>query len=379
MPGMAMLVNSSVAMFRWVLLGGLLLLGAGVARGDWPQPPENIQEHVISLKAESPTEKAAREHLAAALAGVKPAAEAVPRISATADKGYLVWGDLFRTGGCYALYEPKEKVAEDAATLGLAEWKDGKWELRGLWKMQVDWVPQEERWSGSGYQDTYKDAARVPFELEDVISDEVPEVIVSGEKMKYHQAKYLLHFDAKTHGLELLTYSMARPVKAGKQVRLYDASGNKAIWQEWQFLEWKDGKLVERAAWHSETPYNGEEASFDTVRVAGEDGKVENFRINLGVGEGENTRNYEVMKDGGPFAKVAVTWTPGKSQDNAELMERAWFFEKLTGLAREDFPERYGPETGDKPKLQRLENGATVRMVSGSGNEEARERFSGKK
>lgn len=357
-------------------MSGALLMAAGVARGDWAAPPENIREHVISLKEETPAIKAVREHLTAALAGVKPAAEAVPQIAATAEKGYLLWGDFFKTGTCFALYEPKEKDVENAATLALAEWKEGKWELRGLWKMPLSWMPREEdegKWSGpEGYCDP-QNTVHMPFELKDLIADGVPEVIVSGEKTKYHQAMYVMKFNKESHGLDLLTYSMKKPEKVGKYLRLYDASGNKAIWQEWTFMEWNNNKLSKRAAWYSESPYNNIDPAFDLVRVPDATGKMEEFHITIGSSEEETSWSYEVLKDDKPFAKVTAIWMPGKNQENAELMVGAWLFEKLTGLPREDFPERYGPETADREKLELLEKHANVRV---EGNEEAMKRLS---
>ncbi|MES2440787.1 MAG: hypothetical protein V4584_17100, partial [Verrucomicrobiota bacterium] len=185
-------MNANFARWGWISWGTVLVMGSGVARGDSPQPPDNIREHVVSVKEETPVVKTVREHLAAALAGVKPGEAAGAQVTATAEQGYLVWGDLFKTGTCFALYEPKEKEAtkldeawKPGATLGLAEWKDGKWELRGLWKMPLGWVPLDERWSGPGYPYVEKDTLRMPWELEDLSGDGVPEVIVSGEKMKY--------------------------------------------------------------------------------------------------------------------------------------------------------------------------------------------------
>ena len=372
-------MNANFARWCRVWLGVVLLAGAGVARGDWPVLPEDMQQRVISLKEETPVVRAVRENLAAALAMVKPEAAAEMKVSATAAKGHLVWGDLFQTGSCYALYEPRVKGEEESATLALAEWQEGKWELRGLWRMPLDWVPSEDRWSGNAFKQVERDTLRTPWELEDLIGDAAPEVIVAGEKMKYHQVRYVMKFDKESRGLELLALSMAKPVKAGRFLRTYDASGNKAVWQEWTFLEWKEGKLEERAAWHYESPYNNIDPAFYEARAAGADGKVEKFRATMGNGEEGNVWSYVVEKDGKPFAKLRVNWMPEKSRENADLMEGAWLFEKLTGLAREDFPERHGRETAEKAKLGRLEDSATVEVEPAPGIEAARERFSGGK
>jgi hypothetical protein len=312
----------------------------GEGAGDWPEPPENIREHVISLKMETPLVEAVREHAAAALARIKPDELAGARISATAEMGYLVWGNLFKTGGCCALYEPREKGEENTASLGLAEWKDGKWELRGLWKMPLHWMPEADRWIGTSGYCNPQDTVRAPFELVDLISDEVPEVIVFGEKTKYHQAIYVMKFDKESRGLDLLTYSMAKPMKVGNYLRTYDASRNKPIWQEWTFLEWTDGKLEERATWHSEVPYNNEDPEFRLVEVTGKKGQVEKFRIVWEGSEMDRQSVVKVTRGQAPCATMKISWREaGDETPKSYLPEEPWLFEKLTGLPHDCFPE----------------------------------------
>ncbi len=352
------------------------MLGTGVARGDSPHPPGDIQSLVIAVDGKDSGAEVARRDMGQSL--VLPSREWTrgdrPEKSewATKELGYGLYGNLFGTGGYFALYEPKVGDKSGMPTLALAEQADGEWKLRGLWTIQMDWLPRDDRWAGTQVFANRDQVARVPFELEDVVGDATPEVIVAGEMMKYRQAWYVMKFDPKTHGLELLTYSMMKPVKEGNCVRIYSDSGNKAIWSEWAFLEWNDGKLVERAAWHGESPYNNIDPSFWDVRVAGKNGKTEHFKIISGDG-------WELLKDGEPFGKVAVTWKQGEMPGDGDLLVGAWFFEKITGLAREAFPERHGGETNDKPKLEKLEDHATVEMVPGSGNEEARRRLFGKR
>ena len=344
------------------------MLSSGAARGDWPQPPENIREHVVSLKDETPVLRAVRENLAAALAGVKPEEAAGARISATADKGYLVWGDLFKTGTCYALYEPKEKEAKKldeawkpGATLGLAEWKDGKWELRGLWKMPLGWVPEDDRWSGSEYKYVESDTLRTPWELEDLMGDDVPEVIVAGEKPKYRQARYVMKFNKESRGLDLLTYSMRKPEKVGKYLKTYDASGNKAIWVEWTFLEWTEGKLEERAVWRSVTPYHQPAPSFTLVDVTREGGKRRSYRIEMPESTGQHRDDYAISQSGLPMGTVTVDWSSEKIEINERYMRgMAMLFHKMTGLPREYFPE---PRDGKVPEA--LGEEATVQTDGG--------------
>jgi hypothetical protein len=355
----------------WMLLVGMLLFGTGAARADWPQPPDDIQTHVIPVDGSDSAAEVVRMDMDVALAGTQPAGPNKIRQTATSSRGYVLCGNLFGTDGFFALYEPKIANKAGCPTLALAEYVDAGWKLRGLWKIDLYWVPQDTRWSGPESQYDKNDSPNLPFTLEDLISDNTPEVIVSGEKAKYFQARYVMRYDKKSHGLDLLTYSWTAPQKVGDYLRIVDTSGNKAVWCAWTFLEWKDNKLTERAMWHSESPYNNVDPSFFKVRTTGADGKKENFRATMsGAGD------YDISKDDKPFAKLSTKWLSGKSEENADLMMGAWIFEKLTGLPREYFPERHGPLDQDKSKLEKLEEFAEVEVV---GSEESTRRFSGKK
>lgn len=354
-----------------MLLGGVLLFGMGAARGDWPQPPDDIQKQVIPVEGSDSAAEVVRMDMDAALAGTQPAGPNKIREMATSDRGYLLCGNLFGTDGFFALYEPKIASKPGSPTLALAEYVDAGWKLRGLWKMDIYWSPEDARWSGPESQYDKNNSPHLPFTLEDLISDNTPEVIVSGEKAKYFQARYVMRYNKKSHGLDLLTYSWTAPQKVGDYLRIVDTSGNKAIWCEWTFLEWKDDKLVERAMWHSESPYNNVDPSFFMVRTTGPDGRKENFRATS-----SGAWDFDITKDDKPFAKVSAKWQPEKSEENAELMMGAWIFEKVTGLPREYFPERHGPLDGDKSKLEPIEKFAEVEVV---GSDESKRRLSGKK
>jgi hypothetical protein len=357
----------------------ILALVSGTARADWPVFDRDIQQDVIPLDGTDTAAEVVRLDMGST-AGVsqpgRPDRGVVPEL-ATKDGGYVLCGDLFGTGRFYVLYEPKIGNKPGLPTMALAEYgNENDWVLRGLWKIPISWVSKKDRWSGTS-QSTYpKETRHKPFVLEDVVGDGTPEVIVAGEQLKFHRVSYLLKFDEKTHGLTLLCHAMAKPVKVGKYVRTFETSGNKATWAEWTFQEWKDDKLAERATWHSESPYNNVDPPYYLVTSTAEDGTREEFRVNFGNYEKETPWKYEILKDGKPFATMMVKWIEGKSRENEHLMEGAWIFEKLTGLSREFFPERYGPETEEKPKLERLEDYATVEMKVADGNVKALRRFS---
>ncbi len=320
---------------KWVVSVAIGVAGTPVASGDWPVRPDNIQEYVIDLKKESPALESATASLAANLADVRPTMES--QVSATKSRGYVMSGDLFKTGTCFALYEPK--IADNPATLGLAEWHNNAWELKGLWKMPVTWVSKDPRWQSSEGMFA-RDTSALPFELADLGADGVPEVIVSGEKMKSYQVSYIMHFDAKSHDLELLTYSLKKPVKVGNFVRLYDGSQNKATWSEWQLLEWQNGNLVERAIWHSEMAYRETDESYVLADVKKAPGKWKRYRIDEVPGGDQNEHAYKLSKDGKQAGTVAFEWKPGTiDRGNSHSSEMAWFFEKLTGLPRDHYPD----------------------------------------
>ena len=364
-------MNAKFTSMCEVLLGGVLLALAVPIRA------QDLKDFVIGLGDDSPAAKVLRDHLAETLAEVKPPLEGKAQGVETKGGGSILCGDLFKTGSCFALFETGKEADEEPCTVGLAELADGKWQLRGLWKMPVVWLKAGAKWDGSDGGDYFpEEPYHEPFVLRDYNGDGVPEVLVAGEVGKYFTSSFLLKYVPNTHGLELLGWTKKRPEIAGEYVRFYEDSGHQAIWQEWTFLQWKEGKLVERATWHSEAPYNNIDPGFNNVRVTGADGKLEKFRATMGNSEEGNAWSYLVEKNRKPFAKIRVNWMPEKSRDNEDLMKGAWLFEKLTGLAREDFPERHGPETA---KLGRLEDFATVEVEAAAGNEEARERFSGKK
>ncbi len=351
-----------------------LALITSSARADWPTFDREIQRDVIALD-DTAAEQVRRSMEAHLRELPQPAAPHEVRELATTDHGYLLHGDLFGTGGNFALYEPKINKMQDSPTLALAEQVAEKWVLRGLWRMPIKWVSNEKHWAGTGESWFPKETPLRPFVLENVVGDKTPEVIVAGELLKYRQVSYLLGYDSETHGLKLQAHAMAKPVKVGNLVRLYESSPNKAIWSKWTFLGSKDGKLEERASWYSNTPYNNVDPPYSRVTTSNPDGTLTAYRVNSGNFENETQWNYEILKDAKPFAKIAVKWMPEKTTDNRELMEGAWIFEKLTGLPRGEFPQRYGPETEEKPKLERLENFATVEVEIAEGNEEARQQF----
>jgi len=343
---------------------------------DAQEPKDDLQKLVIPLDEPSSAVKAARERLAAGLADVKPEAKAQQRSLIAKDGRFILYGDLFKTGGCFALFESPVKSEDEPqynnGTIALAEWTKSKWQLRGLWNIPAVWRPKGWKWDGVD-GDNYLPVipATHPFELRDLSGDGVPEVLIAGEVEKYFQAYYLLRFEPKTRGLILLASAMGKPERAGKYVRLYFNSGRRAIYEAWEYLQWSGEKLVTKALWHDESPYNNIDPHFVRADVTGDDGGVRSFKITDAESNSENESAYTITKDNMPYASLVVVWHKSrikKPVDNADEVELAWLFEKITGLPRELVPRRR-----DIKRLARLEDHATVRVT---GSEEALRKLS---
>jgi len=356
------------AEFACLLSGVMMLFFQGEAHADWPQPPEEIQSLVIPVDGTDSAAEVVRKDMESALYGTQPAGPNKIREAVTKDRGYVLCGNLFETNGFFALYEPKVGDKLGSPTLALAEYVDAGWQLRGLWNMQLDWISKDDRWGGPETQHGKRDLPSVPFLLRDVIADGTSEVIVSGEMAKYRQARYVMKYDKKSRKLDLLTYSWDMPVKVGDYLRIYDASGNKAVWEQWRFYGWKDDQLVERATWHSESSYDNVDPAFYLTSTTGPDGKSESFRFTMTHGP----LALDISRNDEPFGKVTCGWLTGKSDENDDLMIGAWIFEKVTGLPREYFPEGRLRLEGDGAKLGRLEESATVEVT---GSDEVKRRF----
>ncbi len=368
---------------KWCLVAVAAVIFPHLAAGDEAALVNGLQEDVIPLDQNGPAVTKVRDSLAAELAGVKTEAAGKVTKAFTKAGGQVVGGDLFKTGTCFALFETSGGENEARSTMGLAEWAEGKWLLRGLWKLPVVWLEAGKKWDGKEDNIYYPvEPFHEPFELLDLSGDGVPEVIVAGEVDKYFNSSSLLKYDAKTRGLDLLEWTMGKPKLAGKRVLLYQNSGRRSIWEEWRFCEWKGDKLVERASWHSGTPYNNTDPSFWIISTTGSDGTEENFRVTLADSSQKNVTPYTVLKDDKPFAEVSIKWKAGQDLDtNRDLAEGAWFFEKLTGLTYEDFLEirsgtkieGNGKETPNEVIKPARMGGITTIRVKGS--EEARNRL----
>lgn len=318
----------------------------------------NLDHLVVDIDGAEPPAAKARESLPAGLSALTPKPKQPPRTVVNKQGCYVLYGDLFKTGGCFALLEippaPGGKPGENTGSVALAEWEASDWKLGGLWNIEAIWRDPQAPTKPDDYLPIAPTSR--PFQIEDFSGDHVPEVLIAGEVHRYYQVYYLLRFDPETRRLRLVASSMARPERAGKFVRLYSNSGRRSTFENWEFLEWSGKELVSRFQWHEETPYYQPEEPFISAEVTDQDGRKVLFRIV------DSESGYEITRDGHPFARIAITWKDQASPrpPEGEAIENGWLFEKLTGLPRKLYP-RLEPGT----KSVRLEKVAKIRVDGG--------------
>ena len=267
--------------------------------------------------------------------------------SFTTSKGcFVLHGDLFGNGQRFALMELQvdpsfEKMATEEKVVGLAWLNAGRWELRVLIDVAPVWRPKGWKVSDDDYLPTTP--AEHPFELEDLSGDGVPEVILSAEVNKYYQQHFVFRWNAKTKSLACVAGSMAKPVAEGGYVILHSNSGRRAIWGEWSFCRWDGDRLVEKASWHDEVPYNGPEEPFKIAKRVNADGTTVEFELKDPESDSDTDSVYRITRQEKPFAKVTFKWSRTYQAVTADGYdpsgeETAYLFEKLTGLPRKLYP-----------------------------------------
>ncbi|MFZ2279044.1 MAG: hypothetical protein WAW39_14660 [Prosthecobacter sp.] len=270
------------------------------------------------------------------------------------DEGcYVLHGDLFGNAQRFVLLELNvessfEKMATQEKVVGLAKLNAGRWELCALLNVAPVWRPK-------GWKESENDYLPItpterPFELEDSSDDGVPEVILAAEVNKYYQQYFMFRWDAKTKSLMCVADSMAKPVLKGGYVILYSNSGRRAIWEEWRFCQWEKDRLIERASWHEEVPYNGPEEPFMLARRMNADGTEVELKAKDGEWVSDTESVYQITRQEKPFARVTFKWS--RTLDAVTAVgyyppgeESACLFEKLTGLSRKLYPANIGEKS----------------------------------
>jgi len=83
-------------------LSGVLVLGSGVALADWPGPAVDIQEHVIAVDGKDSAAEVVRLDMNLIIGVTQPRRSNEVRELATKDRGHVLSGNLFGTGGFFA-------------------------------------------------------------------------------------------------------------------------------------------------------------------------------------------------------------------------------------------------------------------------------------
>lgn len=278
---------------------------------------------------------------------------------------YVLHGDLFGSGQHLALMELQvdpsfEKMATEERVVGLAWLNAGRWELRALIDVAPVWRPKGWKESDDDYLPVTP--AEHPFELEDLSGDGVPEVILAADVHKYFQQHFILRWNAKAKSLTCVADSMAKPVVEGGYVILHSNSGRRAIWGEWSFCRWDGGRLIEKALWHEETPYNAPEQPFMIAKRVNSDGTTVEFELKDSESDSDTDSVYRITRHGKPFAKLTFKWSRTYQAVTADGYypsgeETAYLFEKLTGLPRKLYP---GLE--ETKRVKSLETSAKIRI-----------------
>lgn len=325
------------------------------------------QNLVVPLDKPSAECDAAERQLTKVMANLPGKADRKPEFVAVAPGQAALWGDLFQTGDCFALVEvsPSSEESGDAG-VGFAEWTGDRWQLRQMWRIGTVWRPAG--WEPDGNDYLPATPATQPFLLEDFSGDGVPEVVIAGEVDRYFQGNYPLRFLPKTRELKLVAYAMAKPERVEDYVRLEFDSGRRAIWSEWEFCQWAGDELRSVASWHSEVGYGESDPTFVDGMRMDSNGKPVTIRVLLGHGPEFAVDAYEVSRNGLPFGTMRVGWRdPENLPQDADDIEGAWLFEKITGLPRRLYPGRENEEPPD------LEKFAAITI---EGNNEAEKVFS---
>lgn len=350
-----------------VTVYGLFGVLADVHARTQKEPESGFDELVVRVDEPSAALDLAKQALDSSLSGVQPMSRTPPQSKVINERQYILYGDLFNTGNSYALVELDIASAEGTrAGVALAELTDdGTWRIQGLWRISTTWRPE-------GWQPTDEDylpatPATTPFKLRELSGDGVPELILAGEVEKYFQSYYLLRFVPNTHALVLVAESSAEPTLQGEHVRLYSNSGRLAIYEQWNFLKWSGDRLVPVASWHDEVGYGTEDPTYSEAERVYEDGKHEVIRIQYVTGQEYDGDEYKLTKDEKPFGSMRIEW---RTEDRAhqDEIEKAWLFERTTGLPRKLYPQRE-----DGQPIAKLEELAVVRV---DGSAEAAKRFS---
>ncbi len=348
-----------VGLIIWlaVLATGKAAIGAdesGLKRTEIPLEPSSaaVEAAITQTRA-----MLAEEHFSPP----PPAGKDTPHFVKTTDGRGILLGDFAGDGDTEALVELSAPDGDNAPGVAFACWHEGQWVVRNLWGISPTWRPAG--WKNGDGDYLPITPAEQPFWIEHLEGDAAAWVVIAGDVWKYWQEHFVLRFDAKQKRLQLLDSAMGKPkFLSGGWLRLYFSSGHRSVFGEWRFLRWRAGKLVMRASWHEESPYNDVDPPFiDAARydVTGKRQFV--YRIT-----DADANAKQITRDKCPFATVTFLLPRSLREQTAvdpDGREAAFLFEKLTGLPRELHPDWPNAEaSADHKPPPRLEDTAGTRV-----------------
>lgn len=261
---------------------------------------------------------------------------------------FVLWGDLFGDGHLWAITQTKH------AHFGVAylEWAGQHWQFREAWNAQADWLPDGVSKIDRGYSNVAPPL--LPFTLEDLDGDGVPEVLISFVNDGYKLGCEIIKAKPKNAGMMMLnvTSESGEPECAGGYLITHESSGRKAWWGQNIYHKWVKGAPEEVVTW---TEGNVGETDMGPTRITIETTALSpvgarSYRIPKEEDEvdgNENTRRQikefrngaegtVILRDDKPFAVIRFKWKEkGPEQKCASCQpaaEALYLFEKLTGL-----------------------------------------------
>jgi hypothetical protein len=275
---------------------------------------------------------------------IHPAKSLVPKVMIASDMRYILYGHLVGNSHCYALVDLAGRTGgyteEPGIGVGFAEWVRGKWRIRGFYRIEPVWRPQVYKKTDDELDDYYLDAPTQPFWVEHLRGSSRPLILIAGEDAKHAAERYIFTFDAHTRDLIPLAFSQYEPDLSGKWLCLHASGGGEGQgreWEEFRFLRWWRGRLMEKASWRDA------EGEVDHATVMDERGRIHSFDFDVVRDRKDQMDSYTIRRDGKVLWKVTFIWPKSfaaavakKGEDfNAfKEPEIGYLFEKLTGVPR---------------------------------------------
>lgn len=323
---------------------------------------DSLSQLVVQLNADS---KPTQLKLLEALATLPMEMPTEPKVVITQGI-YLLYGDMFHNGKCYAVAD-----LTSLGCIGFAVRNGAKWDCCGLWQIGSQWRP--EGWENDVEEHLPIRPAKSPFWLQHLSDDKVPELVIAGDVWKYWQEHFIMRFDAKTGLLDLSSKAMEAPFFKNDWIVLPFHSGHRSIYSGYSYCKWVGTKLVENARWQSGINEN-DKAECDPDKLLKfsqleDGGNSTQYEVKFLASEDDasDVARALISKNGQQYAKIEVTWgNDSKTNEFRDLLVEQWIYLRLTKLPKTLFPDF------ETVKHLNLKEAAQVRVT---GKEEAVKAF----